>query len=126
MEQIMPIRVNLGQSQFSDKYGRPIPFSIVRQYLKLFWVLNPNGEQCPECVAYAKSSPYVAPGIQGNHLDAAPGDGHTSCGENCTCDLRYGPLPDYIMEGLTSPPRGVWEYLRYKVRQVFMTIANHR
>ena len=60
-------------------------------YDEVLWVLNPDVENCPDCIRFASmgwqrtdSDPYGG---------AYPGSGHTQCLTNCGCFLEYRKRP---------------------------------
>jgi hypothetical protein len=51
------------------------------------WVLNPNLENCDDCVAFANMG--TVPVDEDPYNGAYPGSGDTQCLTNCGCELQY-------------------------------------
>ena len=65
----------------------------VNLYSQVWWNLDPRDAFgcCADCRQLAAGSPYVSPGTGDHELPATPGDGFTTCGATCTCEIDYVP-----------------------------------
>lgn len=88
------LQADLTWSGFQDGYIDAGNVDKARPYLWIYWILEPLARHCPECPSVADGSPYGMPGSGNNELAQTPGDGRTSCGAGCRCDVTYGPGPD--------------------------------
>ena len=62
------------------------------------WVLNPQSENCEQCVGYADDGWWPVSPPDGKPHYPIPGDGSTTCMTNCTCHKLYrNPKNGYVL-----------------------------